>query len=68
MTKRPDGLNGDYFVDTQDFDPLWAKNIPISPVQTTATAAMRTCFWRRRRDCRRSSWFTWQGKRHLKGG
>lgn len=34
MTKGPDGLDGDYFVDAQDFDPLWAKNIAISAVQT----------------------------------
>ena len=34
MTKGPDGLDGDYFVDAQDFDPLWAKNIAISNVKT----------------------------------
>jgi hypothetical protein len=34
MVKGPDGLDGDYFVDAQDFDPLWAKNIAISAVQT----------------------------------
>lgn len=34
MKKGPDGLDGDYFVDAQDFDPLWAKNISISSVQT----------------------------------
>ncbi len=34
MVKGPDGLDGDYFVDAQDFDPLWAKNIVISAVQT----------------------------------
>ncbi|MFL6589806.1 MAG: DUF3828 domain-containing protein [Chthoniobacterales bacterium] len=34
MAKGPDGLDGDYFVDAQDFDPLWAKNIAISGVQT----------------------------------
>ena len=33
MVKGPDGLDGDYFVDAQDFDPLWAKNISISDVQ-----------------------------------
>ena len=33
MTKGPDGLNGDYFTDAQDFDPLWAKNISISAVE-----------------------------------
>ena len=34
MKKGPDGLDGDYFVDAQDFDPLWPKNISISAVQT----------------------------------
>jgi len=33
MAKGPDGLDGDYFVDAQDFDPLWAKNIAISDVK-----------------------------------
>lgn len=33
MVKGPDGLDGDYFTDAQDFDPLWAKNISISAVQ-----------------------------------
>jgi hypothetical protein len=35
MEKSPDGLDGDYFVDAQDFDPLWAKKISISEVKTT---------------------------------
>ena len=34
MVKGPDGLDGDYFVDAQDFDPLWARNISISDVKT----------------------------------
>jgi hypothetical protein len=34
MKTGPDGLDGDYFTDAQDFDPLWAKNISISNVQT----------------------------------
>jgi hypothetical protein len=33
MRKGPDGLDGDYFTDAQDFDPLWARNISISAVQ-----------------------------------
>jgi uncharacterized protein DUF3828 len=33
MVKGPDGLDGDYFVDAQDFDPLWAKNVSISNVE-----------------------------------
>jgi Protein of unknown function (DUF3828) len=28
--KGPDGLDGDYFVDAQDFDNEWAKNITVS--------------------------------------
>jgi hypothetical protein len=35
MVKGPDGLDGDYFTDAQDFDPLWAKNIAISGVKMT---------------------------------
>jgi hypothetical protein len=34
MKMGPDGLDGDYFTDAQDFDPLWAKNISISAVKT----------------------------------
>src|SRR3954471_14961948 len=34
MAKGPDGLGSDYFIDAQDFDPLWAKNVSISAVQT----------------------------------
>lgn len=33
MEKGPNGLDGDYFVDAQDFDPLWAKRIEISAVK-----------------------------------
>src|SRR6185437_13717602 len=33
MAKGPDGLDGDYFVDAQDFDPLWAKNTAVSDVK-----------------------------------
>jgi hypothetical protein len=33
MEKGPNGLDGDYFVDAQDFDPAWAKNISISDVK-----------------------------------
>jgi hypothetical protein len=33
IEKGPNGLDGDYFVDAQDFDPLWAKNISISDVK-----------------------------------
>lgn len=33
MKRGPEGLNGDYFVDAQDFDNQWAKKISISNVQ-----------------------------------
>jgi hypothetical protein len=33
MKTGPDGLDGDYFTDAQDFDPLWAKNISLSAVK-----------------------------------
>lgn len=41
MKRGPEGLNGDYFVDAQDFDNQWAKKITVSNVQIndkTATA------------------------------
>ena len=34
MRKGPDGLNGDYFLDAQDFDAEWGKNISITNVTT----------------------------------
>lgn len=39
MKKGPDGLDGDYFVDAQDFDNLWAKNITVSDVKISGTTA-----------------------------
>ncbi|MFZ1219906.1 MAG: DUF3828 domain-containing protein [Chthoniobacterales bacterium] len=33
MKRGPEGLNGDYFVDAQDFDNQWAKKISVSNVQ-----------------------------------
>ena len=30
MVKGPEGLNGDYFLDAQDIDKDWAKNIKVS--------------------------------------
>ena len=39
MKTGPDGLDGDYFTDAQDFDPLWAKNICISDVKTNGDRA-----------------------------
>ena len=39
MVKGPEGLDGDYFVDAQDFDDKWAKNIAISNVKISAAKA-----------------------------
>jgi uncharacterized protein DUF3828 len=42
--KSADGLGSDYFVDAQDFDDLWAKNITVSDVKVSgkdATAEVR---------------------------
>ena len=33
MKGGPEGLNGDYFVDAQDFDNQWAKKISVSNVK-----------------------------------
>ena len=44
MEKGPDGLDGDYFTDAQDFDPLWAKNISISNVQTRGEKSSAVVF------------------------
>lgn len=43
MAKGPDGLDGDYFIDAQDWDKDWEKNIAVSNVvvnSATATAAV----------------------------
>jgi hypothetical protein len=37
--KGPDGLDGDYFLDAQDFDNLWAKNITVSNVRVSGRSA-----------------------------
>ncbi|HYJ07332.1 MAG TPA: DUF3828 domain-containing protein [Chthoniobacterales bacterium] len=39
MKKGPDGLNGDYFVDGQDFDEQWAKKILVSNVKIEGARA-----------------------------
>ncbi|HXM32356.1 MAG TPA: DUF3828 domain-containing protein [Chthoniobacterales bacterium] len=39
MKKGPDGLDGDYFVDAQDFDDLWAKNITVSDLKISGRNA-----------------------------
>ena len=50
MVKGPDGLEGDYFVDAQDFDPLWAKNILISDVKTVGDKSSAHVFLRGSKD------------------
>ncbi|HJQ27589.1 MAG TPA: DUF3828 domain-containing protein [Blastocatellia bacterium] len=39
MAKGPDGLDGDYFIDAQDWDKDWEKNITVSNVVTKQTIA-----------------------------
>jgi hypothetical protein len=39
MRKGPDGLGADYFLDAQDFDNLWAKNISISDLKVRGSSA-----------------------------
>jgi hypothetical protein len=39
MVKGPDGLNGDYFLDAQDFDKEWAKNITVATPAITGNRA-----------------------------
>jgi hypothetical protein len=37
--KSADGLGADYFVDAQDFDNLWAKNITVSNLKVSGNNA-----------------------------
>jgi hypothetical protein len=39
MRKGPDGLDGDYFLDAQDFDREWGKNITVGKVAAKGTRA-----------------------------
>ena len=39
MVKGPDGLDGDYFLDAQDWDDLWAKNITVSNLKVSGKNA-----------------------------
>jgi hypothetical protein len=39
MKRGPEGLDGDYFVDAQDFDNQWAKKISVSNVQLNGNNA-----------------------------
>lgn len=40
MPTGPDGLDGDYFVDAQEWDPAWEKNILISHVEIEGKKAL----------------------------
>jgi uncharacterized protein DUF3828 len=42
MVKGPDGLDGDYFLDAQDWDKQWEKNIAVSQLQITGNRANAT--------------------------
>jgi hypothetical protein len=53
MAKGPDGLDSDYFIDAQDFDPLWAKNISISAVQTQGDKSNAHVFLKGAQDMKR---------------
>lgn len=53
MKKGPDGLDGDYFVDAQDFDALWAKNITVSDVKISGTKATAEVLLAGKGDMRR---------------
>jgi Protein of unknown function (DUF3828) len=53
MKKGPDGLDGDYFVDAQDFDGLWAKNITVSDVKISGTKATTRVLLAGKGDMRR---------------
>ena len=53
MRKGPDGLDGDYFVDAQDFDDLWAKNITVSDVKISGAKATAEVLLAGKPDMRR---------------
>ena len=68
MKKGPDGLDGDYFVDAQDFDDLWAKNITVSDVKISGTKATAEVLLAGKGEMRRRPpGFPGQGWRHLEG-
>jgi hypothetical protein len=66
VTKGPDGLDGDYFVDAQDFDPLWAKNISISAVKITGDQEQRKSAsgWSKR-NAKEADGISREGRRNL---
>jgi hypothetical protein len=53
MKKGPDGLDGDYFVDAQDFDNLWAKNITVSNLKVSGNNATAEVLLAGKGDMRR---------------
>jgi hypothetical protein len=53
MKKGPDGLDGDYFVDAQDFDGLWANNITVSDVKISGAKATAAVLLAGKGDMRR---------------
>jgi hypothetical protein len=42
VVKGPDGLDGDYFLDAQDWDKQWEKNIAVSQLQIRNGRAFAT--------------------------
>jgi len=42
MAKGPDGLDGDYFIDAQDWDKDWEKNIGVANLVVKNTIATAT--------------------------
>jgi uncharacterized protein DUF3828 len=38
VAKGPDGLDGDYFIDAQDWDKDWEKNIAVASVVASKTS------------------------------
>jgi hypothetical protein len=53
MKKGPVGLDGDYFVDAQDFDALWARNITVTDVKISGTKATADVLLAGKGDMRR---------------
>ena len=54
MKKGPDGLNGDYFLDAQDFDEQWAKKISVPNVKIEGAKATAHASRRPGRDAKKA--------------
>jgi hypothetical protein len=39
VLRSPEGLDADFFIDAQDWDPLWEKNISVSKARIQGTRA-----------------------------